>query len=187
MSGIDWSKAPEWAGCVIKSSACGDDLYWCEKWGISGAKRCIFGKEDRPLRAWDLADITGKHAWVLIELRPTQCWSGDGLPPVGTVCEIAPPYRDHGTKVRVLCHDEGDAICRLIEGDEFGDLRQYMASELRPIRTPGQIAADERADTIDQMVQFFMNYYGNPKGAEQYLLICRSLHDAGYRKIAEPQ
>lgn len=56
----------------------------------------------------------------------------------------------------------------------------------RPVRTPEQIAAEERADAIDKMVEFFVNYYGNPKGSEQYLLICRSLHDAGYRKQVKP-
>jgi len=59
------------------------------------------------------------------------------------------------------------------------------AGEFRPIKTAEQIAAEERREAIDQMVQFFMNYYGNPKGAEQYLLICRSLYDAGLRFVGE--
>jgi len=112
-----------------------------------------------------------------LKVGSASAWVGVGLPPVGTVCEIAPPYRDHGSKVRVLCHDEGDAICRLIEGDELGDIRQYMASEVRPIRTLEQIVAEERAAAIEDM----WNVYWQPDAptAKQALGL---LWDAGYRK-----
>lgn len=60
-------------------------------------------------------------------------WNGEGLPPAGTTCEISSPWRDQGCKVRVLCHDEGGAICRLIDGEDAGYLRQYAASDLQPI------------------------------------------------------
>lgn len=103
-------------------------------------------------------------------------WNGDGLPPVGANVES----KDFGG-VTVLAHGifRGQTVI-ICQGDDT--VITCTPDQLTPIRTAEQIAADERAADIDKMVQFFMNYYSNPKGAGQYLLICRSLYDAGYRK-----
>lgn len=105
-------------------------------------------------------------------------WTGEGLPPVGAVCEY---YADEDSwqRCEIVAHKDGQAVVWVSNAHIWAS----SGASLRPIRTPEQIAAEERQEAIDQMVQFFMNYYGNPKGAEQYLLICRSLHDAGYRKV----
>lgn len=110
-------------------------------------------------------------------------WNGEGLPPVGTTCEWRPSI-DQLIVVTILGRD-GDETWFRRKGNQFSETCVNMAF-FRPIRTPEQIAAEERKEAIDKLVQFFMNYYGNPKGAEQYLLICRSLHDAGYRKQEQP-
>lgn len=60
-------------------------------------------------------------------------WNGDGLPPLGCVCEIAPPIHGAGTKVRVLCHDENAAVCRILEGDRLHSLCQLEVTEIRPL------------------------------------------------------
>lgn len=69
-------------------------------------------------------------------------WDGEGLPPVGCVCEIAPPIHDAGTKVRVLCHDENAAVCRIIEGDRLHSLCQLEITEIRPVRTESERRRD---------------------------------------------
>ena len=114
---IDWSRAPDWADCVIRSL---DDalntLYWAEPWGTKDGRRCEFGAEYRRNDWISIADTASKtHRWVLVVTRPLQVsdlidngwlespslhiqqigrakrklseWTGDGLPPTGAVCE----------------------------------------------------------------------------------------------------
>lgn len=79
--------------------------------------------------------------------QPEQvAWNGEGLPPVGTECEVAKHLHNAGTKVRVLCHDEGAAVCRVIDGDKLHDLCQLEAFEISPIRTEAERKRDEFTD-----------------------------------------
>ena len=137
----------------------------------------------------------GKFAEVVSNLK-TEPWTGEGRPPVGVICEMSlfasnewelctPVHYleqpiDHSDQVVVYQDSLGGEVCYVLDPPCSGSI------EFRPVRTPEQIAADERAGAIDKLVEFFVNYYGNPKGSEQYLLICRSLHDAGYRKQVNP-
>lgn len=77
-------------------------------------------------------------------------WNGEGLPPVGTVCESEWPDKEWH-EVIILAHDFHDGeeravYRRTIDGEDsyFGD----MAHAFRPIRTSEQIAADERLHAI---------------------------------------
>lgn len=70
-------------------------------------------------------------------------WNGESLPPLGCVCEIAPPIHDAGTKVRVLCYDENAAICRILEGDRLHSLCQLEVTEIRPVRTEAERKREE--------------------------------------------
>lgn len=139
-----------------------------------------------------LSSLVTRDQWQ--EARDALEWNGEGLPPVGAKVEVIGLSGDCLPK-SIEDWEDGDIVeCAAhhsMQGEYvtpvFFNKRVFQFSGLRedcyrPIRTPQQIAAEERKAAIDQMVQFFMNYYGNPKGAEQYLLICRSLHDAGYRK-----
>lgn len=119
-------------------------------------------------------------------------WDGIGAPPVEAICKVRADHilegdwievkvlaiGLHGKDVAVLVaeHESG------VVGTMHGLLYTRFEDHFRPIKTKEQLAAEEREKAVDEIVQFFMNYYGNPKGAEQYLLICRSLYDAGYRK-----
>lgn len=107
-------------------------------------------------------------------------WDGQGLPPIGVVCEINTPFYNSGTKVRVLCHDQGAAICRAEDGDTLGSLCELQAGEVRPIRTPEKIAAEEHALEIQKMVDAL----GMEDEANKtvYFVVCGILYDAGYRK-----
>lgn len=75
-------------------------------------------------------------------------WQPGTLPPVGFECEIAEPIFNAGTKVRVLCHDEGAAVCRILEGDKLHSLCQLEMNEIRPIRTEAERKREEAMNAI---------------------------------------
>lgn len=79
---------------------------------------------------------------------PQPVWNGEGLPPIGCECEISPPIHNAGTRVRVLCHDEGSAVCRILEGDKLHSLCQLQAKEIRPLRTEADRKRERTVDVI---------------------------------------
>jgi len=87
-------------------------------------------------------------------------WDGQGLPPLGCVCEINDPIYNAGTKVRVLCHDERAAVCRILEGDRLHSLCQLEATEIRPIRTE---AERKRDAAVTAMKQLNIGDYDDPR------------------------
>lgn len=105
-------------------------------------------------------------------------WTGEGLPPVGTVCE-AQIYSGKGdliwVEARVLHHHPRHKKSAAIA--HGGEELLAWTSMFRPIRTPEQIAAEERDKAIDEMVP------ASPlldKGWSRR--VCEALYDAGYRK-----
>lgn len=81
-------------------------------------------------------------------------WNGEGLPPLGCVCEIAPPIHDAGTKVRVLCHDENAAVCRILEGDRLHSLCQLEVTEIRTVRTEAELRFESAIEALSQVVEY---------------------------------
>lgn len=173
---VDWSKAPEEATHFVMSNERRIPGGWYRADG--NKMRHTVNEGEYTFR---LDDLHPQRMIHLIE-RP---WNGEGLPPVGAVCEFLVLHDGDSSWV------EGQILyCSpytVVISSEVGEHVHHPRNlKFRPIRNPEQIAAEERKEAIDKLVQFFMNYYGNPKGAEQYLLICRSLHDAGYRKQEQP-
>lgn len=168
MKNIDWNKAP--SGATHHNSACvfpwlrdttpsfyngecwveytSDDIYWEEH--ISKA------------------------------IKRPQEWDGNGVPPVGTVCEYC---LDDGwwSKCKVVYvlsgSDDGFVVwCDHLDSDKFlsfstGRYRLY----LRKIKTPEQIAEEEKSKAIDEMNDLILGW-----GVEKRMLAV--LYDAGYRK-----
>lgn len=175
---IDWTKAPEGATHWEPSSyefaegwmrKVGDKWsYWLEGskvWGLSGPACYVSAERE-----------------ATFEARPQETWDGKGLPPVGTVCE----YRCHDscepndwTAVHVLAHAAHgyDTAMLLAEDDNGGPGTMYgriwVPGTCRPLRTPEQIAAEEREKAIEEMCF-----------AEETLTVrqAKALFDAGYRR-----
>ena len=175
MEKIDWSKAPEGATHWMQESSewlegfwkrVGTANYFYEKgeWVFSGGKP--FG-----------------HPKLIA--RPSAAWSGDGLPPVGVRCEAAIPHTSGSDNERSFIWIEGSVIAYYeIKGKTYAWFAEDdgfyppNALEFRPIRTPEQIAADEREDAIEEM-RVAAGSRNNYPFAE--------LYDAGYRKVDQPK
>jgi len=143
MSKVDWSLAPEWADRVVAGPLSGN-----EYWANSQRRIQTNGEFDCP----DQYHIL--ESWDLICMRPKP-WSGpeDGLPPVDTECE-AELYKGGGwikckvayvgSKFYVLTSDEltvgAECVLHLGQGS------------FRAIRTPEQLAAEERENAINEMI-----------------------------------
>lgn len=102
-------------------------------------------------------------------------WTGEGLPPVGTVCEMQNAI-GIWREVEIFAHFKGNVF-----GWDGGELINYFSNdphEFRPIRTPEQIAAEERETELNRMVATVSML---DKGWARK--VCAGLYDAGYRKF----
>lgn len=177
---IDWSKAPKWANVVIRAELGSE--FWSPYFGPGHPT-----VQDIKTGKTQYASMTGEHCWTLVEKRPGPVWSGEGLPPVGTVCQLR-TVRDPNDafegwgKAEILYSSDGAVVWRW-QGhtSEFG--AEWSEVEFRPIRTPEQIAAEEREKAIDALCYDIVSHYEAPKMSEHYLGLARALHSAGYRKV----
>ncbi|WP_175597969.1 hypothetical protein [Pseudomonas aeruginosa] len=178
---IDWNTAPEGAthweptgpdfyeGWMKKEGT--DWFYWSEsghKW-INGILTC---------------DVSAERE-ATFEARPQEALDGQGLPPVGTVCEWHESDGWAYTESKVVAYtDDGLFVCMQKQGRRPEVLR-IDNCDFRPIRTPEQIAAAERWAAIQQMLAFADVKYGagelmSPK--EYVETAVAALYDAGYRR-----
>jgi len=170
---IDWGNAPEWAtkhGLI----GMGRQPIWFNKSeytyvnGQQGGRVFLFDGPGYPIAG--VVDAT--------ERPTTTSWSGEGLPPVGVVCEVE---YDDGRQIwheaEVIYHKKDGP--RIAAAMLIGDGRDKLVwvSQFRPIRTPEQIAADERERFAQELVAA-MGKGGGPNALYQ----ARRMYDLGYRK-----
>ena len=108
-------------------------------------------------------DATQPAAWNV---------SQDGLPAVGTFCEVIDDDSlkyGQGESGEVVAHVENCAVIRMSYG-----LGCFTAAMLR---TPEQIAADEREADVDKLTVLIKSCRGL-----SIRLIAEAIHGAGYRK-----
>lgn len=161
MKEVDWSNAPvgathlyelsgEWY-CLTQKSL----LVWCNGWLPSGS----------PERIPELVEIP-------------KAWSGEGLPPIGTICEwFSYEYGWLGGKV--VGHDNDVTIVRHNAGYEG-----CHSHRIRPIKTPEQLAAEKaREAALDKMYGIITSIERKDNKND----MVEALYDAGYRltKIEE--
>ncbi|HCE7209809.1 TPA: hypothetical protein NIB84_000746 [Pseudomonas aeruginosa] len=162
---IDWSCAPAEAThyCI------GDDLNPWRK--IVGTTVYAFNR-----KKWVMwSSFNEGYMPAYYAPIPLEAWDGQGLPPVGTVCEyrhmIWPEYRP--CEIRYISEES------LVAYDDAQE-QFYRTCDMlfRPIRTPEQIAAEEREKAVGDMA---MSIQGVPY---QYPTLY-ALYDAGYRRQEE--
>jgi hypothetical protein len=122
-------------------------------------------------------------------------WTGEGLPPVGTVCEynvggggwfeceiryVTTPYHDCPVEVVMFPPHLGGEQTGVV-GNGPGEV------SFRPIRTPEQIAAEEREKDVIAVLEVMKFAHWNIKNTEisplgKCRIYAEAMVDAGYRK-----
>ncbi len=172
---IDWSKAPEGA---THWEPTGPEFHegWMKKEGdywfywVEGTNKWCHGPS---------CNVSAERE-ATFEARPQKAWDGQGLPPVGTEVEANFPVTDttgtHYHWRRVIVAVAGipgaERECLVYDAE---NTKPAWVDELRPIRTPEQIAAEEREKAVGDMA---MSIQGVPY---QYPTLY-ALFDAGYRR-----
>ena len=154
---IDWGEAPEGATHYYPPT---------EEWYLA-EHGCV------PLvwtGMWCKAFQFAQREPICINRPATPSWSGEGRPPVGTPVEwFSPVYGWLGGKV--VGHD--GAVTVIAHNDGYTGCHPH---EVRLIRTPEQIAADERESAIKEIGNMIASV--GPTFRDQAI----RLYDAGYRK-----
>lgn len=106
-----------------------------------------------------------------VEESPT--WVGVDLPPVGTVCEHQPyDDREDWHMVEIIAHKNA-SLPVAVFWDDVGHRASYSSYEaFRPLRTPEQIAAEEREKAIECI----------QKDLHCSRAMAEDIFDAGYHK-----
>lgn len=111
--------------------------------------------------------------------RPAEpaTWNGQGLPPVGTNCE----YRsnDGWLQCEVVAHRNNAAV--VLNHHYEADF--VPPQDLRPLRTPEQIAAEEREKAALEMAALMSGHEDRSKDC--FKVLGEILYDAGYRRQEE--
>ena len=171
---VDWSKAPEGATHHV-------DGGWYKK--MVGKWYYWFEVE----QGWIDTKYTDPEnfSWWgrRVERPATPQWNGEGLPPVGAVVEAFYMGSPQGVvtvryagQCMILWSDERNS-------EQCGAAEHYL---FRPIRTPEQLAADEREREIavlaDAIAEMLTGHWAAtaPK-------ISEALYSAGYRKLEQPE
>lgn len=181
MSDIDWSKAPSHA------------THWCPGnarieagWIYQAGGEFYSCYSDRGLE-----HIPGFPAWRKARLVPRPSpWTGDGLPPVGVVCEHQGKANDNKwLSVKILAHTV--ALGQDVAVFQYGDtVSVSSACYFRPILTPEQIAEEERKAAIEEMATLMKEArYSAPSTEispyEMAKAYAERLYQAGYRKAGD--
>lgn len=164
---IDWSKAPE--GTTHYHIA--EDINPWRKIEGTVAYEHYRGKWLR-VNSFNEGCMPGYYVPI-----PQESWDGQGLPPVGTVCEyrhmIWPEYRS--CEIRYISEES------LVAYDDAQE-QFYRTCDMlfRPIRTLEQIAAEEREKAALEMAALMSGHEDRSKDC--FKVLGEILYDAGYRR-----
>jgi hypothetical protein len=115
--------------------------------------------------------------------RPSPAWNGEGLPPIGTVCQAF--YMGHPQGV-VTVRYSGQCMILWSEdrnSEQCGQADDYW---FKPIRTPEQIAKDDREHKIRNAFTAISLAISSLHESEEptAVAIIKAMIDAGYEKQA---
>lgn len=195
---IDWRMAPDWAEGHGLISWQGITELW-----INAEQYVVVGREGGPY-PWGggTGDTRHNHTRGQVEYitpRPER-WNGEGLPPLGAVCEFQgdcaacssdPWHRDlhDGAQCTVIAHFKSGSleIVAFTFEDAGGNIQveQSLPGALRPVRTAEQIAADERMHEIRNALTAINSKVHFPNDLVRGNILAAAVEamiDAGYRK-----
>ena len=117
--------------------------------------------------------------------RPSQEWSGDGLPPVGLDVECTFESWGYWRKGRVLYY--GKQMIFMEQDGEYPDSKKFEGSmnpdgiKFRPIRTAEQIAAEEYEQEAADLAYAATGHRDRSKDC--WISLAKVILDAGYRRV----
>lgn len=172
MSRIDWSKAP--AGCLEVGKNKWDELAWLCADGY------IYHHCDGCMVKWRTPRALKRSDFDVVDIRPDQEWNGEGLPPVGTMCEWKEKTGFSWVQATVLFITDSSVVMQREDGFEW----QMMTARtvFRPFRTPEQIAADDRLHEIRNALSAIHASQLQSMGDSLVVAAVEAMIDAGYRK-----
>lgn len=181
---IDWSKAPE--GCLEVGKNQWDDLAWlC-------AEGYIYHHCNGCMVNWKTPRALKRSDFDVVDIRPEKPLTGEGLPPVGAVCEYNIGDGWYECKVRYVLERSGEFSYALVAWCPHLDKDQYLSHDrgctFRPIRTPEQIAEEARLAELNLMIRAIKDHPGGQHGVDHLTQLkiheeaCINLYDAGWRK-----
>ena len=175
---IDWNEAPEWAvghgevTCITTKKIWFNDLVYM----YVGDSRSYTWSGADP----ELAHNHSRRSIKNVTMRPTP-WTGAGLPPVGTVCEFmkhnSPPAPEGQWTVGTIRYVSDYTV--IIGGDKCENVHHPRNCSFRPIRTPEQIAAEEREKVVEEMM-LATSSLGHSDVSKR--ILCRELVAAGFSR-----
>ncbi|HBO6773231.1 TPA: hypothetical protein L4844_005409 [Pseudomonas aeruginosa] len=181
---IDWSKAPEGATHYQPESR---DFHaaWFRLQGGKAREMWVVIPGGALEHIIDPTAFDESMQNLIARPAEPATWNGKGLPPVGIEAEVIWDGADIAYfRAKILAHDEGRVVFRWCEGKRKGQYGSYAVLKFgslpafRPLRTPEQIAAEEREKAVGDMA---MSIQGVPY---QYPTLY-ALFDAGYRRQEE--
>ncbi|MEX1859598.1 hypothetical protein [Pseudomonas aeruginosa] len=175
---IDWSKAPEGATHAGIIPSRNTNVWYRDIDPVRGRYE-YFSLMDE---SWHISG--GSPLAQELIPRPAESapaaltWDGQGLPPTGLLVEWKAGLDHEWRRVTVLAYANGDAWLQPEDGDSFivGNPANF-----RRIRTPEQIAAEERSKECDRI--FFI--LSNVKREGNRSDMAEAIYDAGYRRQEE--
>ena len=173
MSEIDWSKV-EGAEYWGPENADYTEAYYKL---VDGKWFFVVAHNDWDWESPEGFEVSGKRLSQMIKRHVEPEWSGDGLPPVGIECED-----DAGNEVVIVAHHVNGVHAIFAESLEAGLLYYGAAGDFRPIRTPEQIAAEERENAVKEMETVAAKAWRETQiGMDMITEICSALYDAGFQ------
>lgn len=129
--------------------------------------------DDRNSKAYRMDQILTRR--VELGLDDSTCeeqveWNGEGLPPVGSVCEAY--LEGVWITCEVLKHGSESQITGAAAVRDISDNRLYWLADFRPIQSEEDRAVEEMLSFVDNGLYVA----DNPEA------VCRKLYKAGYRK-----
>lgn len=167
MTQIDWSKAPEGATHFLPEQVARG---WVACW-YKNVGGIWFARNKNDLDWYPDNDYQEVFIPLLIERQPE--WTGEGLPPIGTVCECRVTANAEWVRCEIVAHKDHYAIA-------YVDENTVMLSQgirFRHIRTQEQIKAEE----IEIILNWMVNR-DSERGLRGLRGIAEDLHADGYRK-----
>lgn len=121
--------------------------------------------------------------WLEDNAQPlVPAWTGEGLPPVGTVCQYQHVHHAGAWYDGKILYISGEYT--IVFGSPVDEQHYYTRNlKFRPIRTPSQLAAEEREKAIEFMMQMTSSL-GHSDVSKKILF--GELYDKGLRFEVKP-